>query len=160
MKMIDKHGAGAKAKKRQRGAALLETSLVLMTLLGMILFIVDMGRVLITEQYASDRARVAVRNAAVNSWSATAVQNYVVYGSTTAPPNVGVNQNQPAPGLMGLATSQVTFTTFADSGLGDARYAVKIQGIPLFTWVPYISGSYTAPPIIATAPVQSQGATN
>jgi Flp pilus assembly protein TadG len=160
MKVSKKRAVQRKAKKNQRGAAMLETALVLMTLLGMILFIMDIGRVLLTQQYASDRARVAVRNAVVNSWNATTVQNYVVYGTTSAPANNGNNQSQPVPGLMGLTTSQVTFTTFADSGIGDARYQVKISGIPLFTWIPYISGTYTAPPVIATAPVQSQGATN
>jgi len=160
MKVSKKRAVQRKAKKNQRGAAMLETALVLMTLLGMILFIMDIGRVLLTQQYASDRARVAVRNAVVNSWNATTVQNYVVYGTTSAPANNGNNQSQPVPGLMGLTTSHVTFTTFADSGIGDARYQVKISGIPLFTWIPYISGTYTAPPVIATAPVQSQGATN
>jgi len=160
MRISNKQKTTGNAKRGERGAALVETSLVLMTMLGMILFIVDMGRVLLTQQYATDRARVAVRNAVVNAWSTSDIQNYVVYGTTAAPANVGPNQDQPAPGLMGLTTSQVTFTTYADSGIGDARYQVKIQGIPLFTWVPYIAGSYTAPPIVATAPVQSRGATN
>ena len=43
---------------------------------------------------------------------------------------------------------------------GDARYQVTVHGVPLFTWVPYIAGQYTAPSVIATAPVQSLGATN
>ena len=140
-------------KKRQRGAALIETALVFTVALSMIVFIVDMGRVLLSEQFISERARVAVRNAVVNNWDSTSVQNYVVYGSTSAP------TGNPA-GFMGMTTSDVTFTSYADSGIGDARYQVTIQGVPLFTWVPYIAGQYNAPPVTATAPVQSQGATN
>lgn len=140
-------------KKRQRGAALIETALVFTVALAMIVFIVDMGRVLLTQQFISERARVAVRSAVVNNWNSTSVANYVVYGSTSAP------TGNP-PGYMGMTTSDVTFTSYADSGIGDARYQVTIQGVPLFTWVPYIAGQYNAPPVIATAPVQSQGATN
>ena len=143
-----------KAGKRQRGAAMVETALVLLLVVSMIVFILDMGRLLLTEQYASDRARTAVRNAVVNSWSASDVQNYVAYG-TTSPALLNGE-----PGFLGITPSQVTFTSYPDSGLNDARYQVKIQGIPLLTWVPGISGRYTAPAVTATAPVQSQGATN
>lgn len=140
-------------KKGQRGAALVETALVFTAALGMILFIVDMGRILLTQQYISERAQAAVRSAVVNNWDATSVKNFVVYGSTTAPDGGGA-------GLMGLTTSEVTFNTIADSGIGDGRYQVVVSGVPMFTWIPYIAGKYNAPTVTATAPVQSLGATN
>jgi hypothetical protein len=140
-------------KKRQRGAALVETALVFTAAVSMIVFIVDMGRILLTQQFIAERARVGVRNAVVNNWDSTALQNYVVYGNTTAPNGGGA-------GIMGLTTSEVALTTYADSGIGDARYQVTVSGVPLFTWIPYMAGKYTAPTIIATAPVQSQGAIN
>lgn len=150
-----------KADKRERGAALVETALVLMVTLSMIVFIMDMGRVLLTQQFISDRARVAVRNAVVNNWSSTAVANYVVYGSTTAPTGGGSgNTDSPPPGFMGLTTSQVKFTSYPDSGISDARYQVTVSGVPLFMFVPYLNGTYTAPAVTATAAVQSQGASN
>jgi Flp pilus assembly protein TadG len=140
-------------KKSQRGAALVETALVFTAALAMILFIVDMGRILLTQQYISQRAQVAVRSAVVNDWTAADVQNYVVYGSTTAPDGGGA-------GLMGLTTSEVAFNTVADTGIGDARYQVVVSGVPMFTWIPYMAGKYNSPTVTATAPVQSQGATN
>ena len=76
-------------KKGQRGAALVETALVFTATVSMILFIVDMGRILLTQQFISERARVGVRNAVVNNWNATSVQNYVVYGTTSAPDGGG-----------------------------------------------------------------------
>lgn len=145
-------------KKRQRGAALLETALVFTVALSMIVFIVDMGRILLTQQFIAERARVGVRNAVVNNWDATAVANYVAYGSTTAP--TGTDQNSTPPGFLGLTPSEVTLTTYADSGIGDARYKVTVQGVQLFTFIPYIAGNYHAPAVTATAAVQSQGATN
>ncbi|HWY46492.1 MAG TPA: TadE/TadG family type IV pilus assembly protein [Bryobacteraceae bacterium] len=154
--MLAKQNQDAKTqgrKKRQRGAALVETALVFTAALSMIVFIVDMGRILLTQQYISERAQAAVRSAVVNNWDSTSVKNYVVYGSTTAPDGGGA-------GLMGLTTSEVSFNSIADSGIGDARYQVTVSGVPLLTWIPYMAGRYTAPTVIATAPVQSQGATN
>jgi len=142
-------------KKGQRGAAMIETALVLTVALSMILFIVDMGRILLTQQFISERARVAVRSAVVNNWTSDQVQNYVAYGSTSAPPG-----GTTTPGFMGLLPSEVTFNTIADSGIGDARYQVIVQGVPMFTWIPYISGKYYAPSVTATSAVQSQGSTS
>src|SRR5579864_2973064 len=98
----DKDSKGAR-RRRQRGAALVETALVLITLLGMILFILDMGRILLTEQFIAERARVGARNAVVNNWNSTDVANYVNDTTTTAP------SGNP-PGFLGLLTSQVTLT--------------------------------------------------
>lgn len=148
-------------RKRQRGAALVETALVLTTLLGMIVFIVDMGRILLIQQFIGERARIGVRSAVVNNWSASQVANYVVYGSADSAQNNGNNQSDSQqPGFLGLLPSQVTFTSFPDSGIGDARYQVTVQGVPLFTWIPFISGQYNSPTVTATMPVQSLGATN
>jgi hypothetical protein len=61
---------------------------------------------------------------------------------------------------MGLKPSHVTFTQVPDSGSNNARDQVTISGVAMFTWIPGISGKYTSPPIIATMPVQSRGATN
>ena len=154
--MLKKQNQGTttqNGKKGQRGSALVETALVFTAAVSMIVLIVDMGRILLTQQFIAERARVGVRNAVVNNWDSTSLQNYVVYGSTTAPDGRGA-------GIMGLTTSEVALTTYADSGIGDARYQVTVSGVPLLTWIPYMAGRYTAPTIIATAPVQSQGATN
>src|SRR6266851_4596326 len=142
--------------KRCRGAAVVETALILTTAISMILFIVDMGRILLWQQFIAERARVGARNAVVNNWDSTAVQNYVVYGSTTAPDS----QNGTPAGFLGLLPSQVTLTKVADSGIGDGRYQVQVSGVPIVTWIPYMSGQYTLPAVTATMPVQSQGATN
>jgi hypothetical protein len=61
---------------------------------------------------------------------------------------------------MGLLTSQVTYQTLGTAGTPDYRIQVKVSGVPALTWIPYISGTYTLAPIIATMPAQSLGATN
>jgi Flp pilus assembly protein TadG len=143
-------------KARQKGATIVETALVLLTLVSMIIFIMDMGRLLLTEQFVTERARTTVRAAAVNNWTSTSAANYLVYNSTTAPAQVnGVS----APGYMGLLPSQVTYTTLGTAGTPDYRLQVKVSGIPVFSWIPHIAGQYTAPPVTATTPAQSMGAT-
>lgn len=137
----------------QRGAAMLETTLVLLTVIGMILFIMDMGRILLLQQFITERAREGARYSVVNNWSQTAVQNYVVYG-TTAVPNGG------GPGFLGLQTSQVAFTSIADTGIGDGRNQITVSGFTFPVFIPYIAGSYTAPSITVSVPTQSLGAVN
>jgi Flp pilus assembly protein TadG len=140
-------------KKNQKGSSLLETALVLLTLLSMIIFIMDMGRILLMQQFLSERVRATVRNAVVNNWDATATSNYLVYNSTTAPTGGG-------PGYMGLLTSQVSYQTLGTSGNPDYRVQVKVSGVPALTWIPYMAGKYTLAPTTATMPAQSLGATN
>ena len=148
-------------RRRQRGAALVETALVLTTLLGMIVFIVDMGRILLIQQFIGERARIGVRSAVVNNWDASQVANYVIYGSPGTAQNGGGGNNQSnQPGFLGLLPSQVTFTSYPDSGIGDARYQVTVKGVPLFTWIPFIAGQYNSPTVTATMTVQSLGATH
>ena len=139
-------------KENQKGSSMLETALVLMTVVGMILFIMDIGRILLMQQFINERARNTVRNAVVNNCDATATKNYLVYNSTTAP-------NNNPPGFMGLLTSQVSYQTLGTLGQPDYRLQVKVTGVPALTWIPYIAGRYTLPPIIASAPAQSLGST-
>jgi len=132
---------------------MVESALVLLTLLAMIIFILDVGRLLLMQQFVAERARSTVRTAVVNSWDATATKNYLVYNNTTAPQNGGA-------GYMGLLTSQVSYQALGTSGAADYRLQIKVSGVPALTWIPYIAGSYTLAPIIATMPAQSLGASN
>jgi Flp pilus assembly protein TadG len=45
----------ARRNKKQKGSSMLETALVLLTLLAMIIFIMDMGRILLMQQFLSER---------------------------------------------------------------------------------------------------------
>ena len=137
----------------QKGAGLVETALILLTLIGMIIFIMDMGRILLMQQYITERARTTVRSAVVNSWTATQAKNYLVYNTITTPPGGGA-------GFLGLQTSQVTYQTLGTVGAADYRVQVKVSGVPALVLTPYMAGTYTLAPITATLPAQSLGATN
>jgi Flp pilus assembly protein TadG len=141
--------------RRQRGAVFVEAALVLTTLLCMMIFIMDMGRLLMMQQFCVERARAAVRSAVVNNWDSAKTANFACYNTTTAP-----GGNTSTPGLLGLLPSQVTYQTLGTAGASNYRLQVTIKGVPMFTWIPYIAGKYTAAPAIATLPAQSLGATN
>jgi Flp pilus assembly protein TadG len=143
----------ARRKKAQRGQALVETALVLLTLISMIIFIMDMGRILLLQQFIGERARATARSAVVNNWTSTQAANFLVYNSTTAPGGGGA-------GYLGLQTTQVAYNTLGTSGSSDYRLQVKVTGVPVLTWIPYIAHQYTLAPIVATMPAQSLGATN
>ncbi|HYL37788.1 MAG TPA: TadE family protein [Bryobacteraceae bacterium] len=141
--------------RAERGSTLVESVLVLLTMVSMIIFIMDMGRMLLVQQFISERARTTVRAASVNNWSSDQVKNYLCYNSTSAP-----SGGTSTPGYMGLLPSQVTYGTLGTAGSWDYRLQVQVSGVRMFTWIPYMSGQYTAAPITATFPAQSLGATN
>jgi len=141
-------------QRAQRGAAaLLEGALVLGTLLTMILFVVEMGRMLVFQQMFTERAREGARSAAVSTYSTTTVQNYVLYNSGTAP------SGNP-PGFFGLTSSEVSVQRLGTAGNWDDRIQVTISNYPMFDFVPLLKHTYTVPPITVTIPVGSLGSTS
>ena len=138
-----------------RGQSLIESTFVLFTLVAMVLFIVDMGRIMLAEEYLVERGRAAARMAAVNNWTQTDVANYVAYNSTSAP-----GGGTSTPGLMGVLPSNVSYSKLGTAG--DPSYCVKVSiaGVTAFTVVPYMAGRYTLPTITVSLPAQSLGATN
>lgn len=138
-------------RKRQKGANMVEMALVLLTLMGMILFVVDMGRILLTEQFITERTRTTLRQAVVNNWTTTQMQNVLCYNSTAA---------GTGPGYMGLITSNVTAAYLGSSSAPDYRLQIKVSGVTVSTWVPGMAGSYTLPTVTLTMPAESLGATD
>jgi Flp pilus assembly protein TadG len=138
----------------QRGAAMLETALVVITFLCMVLFILDMGRILLFDQLLGERIRVAARSAAVRSYDAGDIENYLCYNSLNAP---GGDRN--SPGFFGLKPAMVTVQRLGTPGKWDDRIRVTIQDYPVVTMIPGFSGSFKLKPVSATIPVASLGST-
>jgi hypothetical protein len=134
---------------------MLETALVLTAMVAMVIFVMDMGRVLLIQQWVGERARATARTATVNTWysDSTSIANFLVYNSTTAPSGGG-------PGYLGLQTSQVSSSLLGTVGTPDYRLQVKVTGVPVLTWIPYMPHTYTLAPIVATMPAESLGVTN
>jgi len=158
------HNRGDVSKRRrpkQRGAGMLETALVIVTFLCMILFILDMGRILLFDQFFGERVRVAARSAAVNTYDAAdpaadvaAIKNYLCYNSRTAP---GGDTN--SLGFFGLTPAMVSVQRLGTVGKWDDRIRVTIQNYPVVSVTPWFSGPLKLKPVSATIPVASLGAT-
>lgn len=142
-------------KIRERGQSLVESALVLLSLLVMILFVMDMGRVMLLGQYVTERARMAARAATVNNWTDRQVANYLVFGKTQMP-----DDSAGKPGFLGLLTSQVSYTVLGSQRNGDLRVQVKVSGIQAVMFVPWMASRYTFPAVTVELPAQSLGATN
>lgn len=141
------------ARDSQRGSALVEGALVLLVLMMTLIFIIDMGRMLLIQQYITERTRLTTRKAVVNHWTGTQVKNYLVYGSADT-------ATLTAPGRLGLLPSQVTYTALGTAGTPTYRLQMKVSGVPALLFIPKLAGRYTLPTMIATLPAQSLGATN
>ncbi|MBI5086225.1 MAG: pilus assembly protein [Acidobacteria bacterium] len=139
----------------QSGQGMVESALVLLSLLAMILFILDMGRILLLGQYVTERARETARTAVVNDWTESQVQNYLVYKKLHAP-----DENSLKPGFMGLLPSQVTYSKLGTLKTGDYRIQIQVTGIQAVMFIPFIAGKYKFPTVTVTYPAQSMGATN
>ena len=148
-------------RAKQRGAGILETALVIVTFVCMLLFILDMGRILLFDQFFGERVRVAARSAAVNTYNAAnpaddvaAIKNYLCYNRRT-PPAGGTS----SPGFFGLTPAMVSVQRLGTVGNWDDRIRVTIQNYPVVSVTPWFSGSLTLKPVSATIPVASLGAT-
>ena len=142
-------------RPQERGQTLVESALVLLSLLAMILFVLDMGRVMLLGQYVTERARITARSATVNNWTEREVQNFLVFGKTQMP-----DDSASKPGFMGLLTSQVAYTVLGTQRDGDLRVQVKVTGIQAVMFIPWISSRYVFPTVTVELPAQSLGATN
>ena len=132
---------------------MVESALVLVTMLSMIVFMMDMGRVLLLQQFIVERARTTVRTAVVQNWNSSTAANFLCYNSTTPP-----SQDTNTPGYLGLLPSQVTYQALGTSGQPDYRIQIVVSGVQVLTWIPYLSGQFTLPKITVTMPAQSLGA--
>jgi len=138
--------------RRKKGAALVEGTLVLLTVVLMTVFVMDMGQMLIYMQLFSDRARDAARFSAVNVYDQDAIESYTAHFNASAP-------NDGGDGLLGLNNSYVEVERLDQGGDYD-RIEVRIENFPLQFFTPIFAGKYQHRPFRAVMPVESLGATN
>ena len=137
----------------RKGSAMLETALVMTAMMSMILFVIEMGRFMMMQQFVVERVREVARLAVVNNWTSDEVKNYTAYGSTTVP----AGQTS---GILGILPSQVTYTTLGTSGAADYRVKLTLQNIPAVVFIPGMAATYAIPSVSVVVPAQSMGATN
>lgn len=130
-------------KSRERGSVLVETALVLIVFLWMLLSIFDFGQVLFLHQAITERIREALRYGIVNSYSATSIQNYVLYGQ----PSAGVQADY------SLTPAMVSVQRL-DAGTSEDRVTITVSGYPYVFITPLIAGQRTGAAITETLPYE------
>ena len=133
---------------RKRGNALLEGALVLTVALVTFIGLIDVGSVLFRIQGLVERARAGARYGVVSVFSASEIQNVVVYGNAAG-------SGSP---LLALSTSQVQVTQL-DLGDDQLKIQVVITGYQVQFFTPFIAGVKTLPDIEVPMTAESQGAT-
>lgn len=138
-----------RAKKKQRGAVLVETALTLLPVILLILGGMDLGQVLMQLQYFGERARVTARWASTHTTDTTSIKNYGAFGTATAPEGA-------ITGRFGLSPANITVST---PGAGTAAYRIEVSiSKPLHFFTPFLPRTFTPRPARATMPVESAGA--
>ena len=128
--------------KRERGQAMLESGLVMLIFLSFLIGTLDFGQFLFFHQSLVERARAAARYGAINPTDSTGTTNVAVY-------NMAAPASGASPILGGLTTAMVSVVS-SDPSTPEARITVTITGYPFTFLSPYIGGSHTVRPVVAT----------
>jgi hypothetical protein len=134
---------------KPRGEAMLESALVLFTLVLTILGILDLGQFLFFQATFRERVRSGVRYAIVNAYDPHQITNFVLYGSA-AP------SGRP---LFGLSESMISVARYGQN-TADDRIEVTISNPPLKMYSPFLARLSAQPVFRAVMPVESLGAAN
>jgi Flp pilus assembly protein TadG len=135
-------------QRNERGSALLESALVLLTFVLMLIGTVDFGQVIYFHQSLVERARAAARYGAVHPTDTTGIKNMAVYNSaTTTELSTRVLPN--------LTTSMVDVRN-PDINTTSARVVVTITGYPINFFSPYIAQTFNNRAIQVAMPSETQ----
>jgi hypothetical protein len=134
---------------KQRGEAMLESTLVLLTLALTILGILDLGQFLFFQAAFRERVRTGVRYAIVHHYDPEQVSNFVLYGSATP-------SGRP---LFGLSESMISVARHGEN-TPDDRIELTISNAPLRMYSPFLARFSARPVFRAVMPVESLGAAN
>lgn len=149
MTLSRQSGAGvaiSAARASQRGHVMVETALVFTVFSFLLIGIFDFAQFLFLHGALADRARNAARwGVAQESLDPEAVRNLVLYGSPARP---GVDASP----QLNLTPRQVE-VRIRSQGTEENRLEVRIVNYPYRVISPWISGAYTAQPIVAAMPL-------
>jgi len=135
----------SRRRKRNKGAAMLETALIFLVFTAMLIGAFDFAQFLFIHQALVERARYAARWGALSDTNnLTAVANMIMYKQATTPPDG-------TPGYFGL-TTDVVHVTRPNVGENDCL-VVLISNYSYTMFSPYVAGSYNGPNIEVSVPL-------
>lgn len=139
--------SNTKRSPRQRGSTIVETAIVLLTLIVVLVGIADFAVFLHLHQAITERTRDAVRTAAIEDLDEAAIKYMIAYGAPS------ITANEPPPGYFGMSPKNIA-VEIKDRGLTSQRVMVKVSGIPFPIVSPLISGKGSNLPIRVSVPLE------
>lgn len=137
----------APSRSSRRGSAMLESSLVLLVFLTLLIAAFDMGQFLFLHHALAERLRSSLRYAIVNDYDATAIQNMVLYGQTSAPPGATPYFN---------LTAAMVSVSRQDPDTNEDRIVITISNYPFKFLTPGITAGVTGRSISASLSYENQ----
>jgi hypothetical protein len=126
---------------RQAGQSLIESALILTAFMGLLIGMAGVGQLLFVRETLADRARMAARWGALNTYNPAAIRRMVLFGAADAAPN------QQA--FFGLSPAAVEVSNPGCPG-PDCRVSVAIPEHGIRSVEPAEEGA--TPPAIASLP--------
>lgn len=134
-------------RRNQKGSTLLESALATMVFFMLVMGLIDFGQVLFLRSSIQERMRGALRTGAIN-YDATAIQNYVLYGTRT--PASGATPS------FNLTPSMVSvYRPPADVGKTADRIQITISNYPIIFYTPIMARRAVSGPIVAVQAMET-----
>jgi hypothetical protein len=131
--------------KNRRGSAILEATFTVVLFYTILFSLFDFSWELFYYQTLMNQVRAGARYGAVNPGSTTAIQNMVLYNSTTGSGS----------GVLGLTSSNVSISRTGTAGGANDSIVVTLTGYH-YTLITFVwAGSHGGPSITASMPVEN-----
>lgn len=118
--------------QRQKGAAMLESALIIVVFMVMLIAIFDISMYLFLTHSVKERCRQALREGVVQPYNVTAIENVVLYGNSTAPEG-----SEPS---FHLNREMIDVQRF-DAGSSEDRLTLTISGYRYRLLTPTLTGA-------------------
>ncbi len=125
---------------------MVEAALTLVAFVSLFMGAIDIAQILLIHQSIVERVRFAARSAAVSCCNSTAVQNLVLYGSSTNPGQTN--------GYWGLTAANVV-VEFAGQNTPNQRVTIRVSGLAYRTYTPMMAGTFSNIPVQITIPLET-----
>jgi hypothetical protein len=135
----------ALSRRRQRGSAMVETSLVIVVAVVVLVGIMDMGQVLFMRASVGERMRAGLRYGAI-TYDTDKIRNMVLYGTSTP--------SETARPSFGLTATMVNVTRL-DANTPADRLKITISNYPLIFYTPFIAGQIMGPTLYGVQTIEA-----
>ena len=133
-----------RSRNPRRGSTLVESALVVLVFLALLIGIGDLGQVLFIQQSLTERIRQGLRYGVI-TYDASAIQNIVLYGTST--PSDGATPS------FNLTANMVQVSRY-DAKTPEDRVVITLSNYPIEFFSPWIAGRLTGKPIVGVQPME------